>query len=83
MGEAERTREIDHNFDFFQRNLARILVEHEGQYALLNNGAFVGFFDKPGDAYREGETRFGDGLFSIQPVTREPLDLGFFSHAGR
>ena len=82
MDEAARRHEIDVNYDFFQRNLARVLVQHEGQYALLKSGGFEGFFDKPGEAYREGLAKFEDGLFSIQQVTREPLDLGFFSYAG-
>jgi hypothetical protein len=74
--------EVDANYDFLQRNLARLLPVREGQYALLRSRKSVGFFAKPGDAYREGLERFGDGIFSIQEVTGEPLDLGFFSYAG-
>ena len=82
MEEPQRRKEIDRNYDFLQRNLARLLPRHEGQYALLKDCRVEGFFDKPGEAYREGMVRFIDGLFSIQEVTREPLDLGFLSHAG-
>jgi hypothetical protein len=74
--------EVDANYDFLQRHLADYLPDREGQYALLRNRGLVGFFEKPGDAYREGLARFSDGLFSIQEITTEPLDLGFFSYAG-
>lgn len=75
-------QEIDANYDFLQRRLALLLPEHQGRYALLKDCAIVGFYDKPIQAYREALERFPDGLFSIQEVTAEPLDLGFFSHAG-
>lgn len=74
--------EVDANYDFLQRRLATFLRDHEGEYALLKSRELIGFFPKPGEAYREGLRRFHDGIFSIQEVTAEPLDLGFFSHAG-
>jgi len=40
----------------------------------------IDFFAKPGDANRAGVERFPDGIFSIQEVTDEPIDLGFWSH---
>jgi hypothetical protein len=80
--DTERKHEIDANYDFLQRTLALLLPSHEGQYALLKNCAVIDFFDKPGDAYRDGLSRFPDKVFSIQEITSEPLDLGFFSHAG-
>ena len=82
MTDARRRREIDDNYDYFQRQLARILPLHQGQYALLKSCRVEGYFDKPGEAYRAGVTRFDDGLFSIQEVTDKPLHLGFFSLAG-
>lgn len=77
-----RKQQIDANYDYLQRTLALLLPEHEGQYALMKDCAVVAFFDRPGDAYRAAMERFADQLFSIQEVTGEPLDLGFFSHAG-
>ncbi len=74
--------EVDANYDFLQRKLSTYLPDHEGEYALLKSRELVSFFTKPGDAYREGLRRFDDGIFSIQEVTAEPLDLGFFSYAG-
>ncbi len=73
--------EVDRNYDFFQRNLARYLADHEGQYALLKAQKLVGFYDGPGEAYRAGLAKFADELFSCQKVTDQVDDLGLFSVA--
>jgi len=79
--DVERRREeVDRNYDAFMRVLGSILDEHRDQLALMRDGEIVGYFDKPGDAYRAGLERFADGIFSIQEVTDEPIDLGFWSH---
>jgi len=80
MGSDRQHREVDQNYDAFQRALGSILSEHRNQFALMRNRAIIGFFDKPGQAYRDGKLRFSDGIFSIQEVTDEPIDLGFLSH---
>ncbi len=71
--------EVDRNYDFFQRNLARILADHSGQYALIKSAAIVEFHQGPGEAYRAGLTKFPDRIFSIQKVTEEMDDLGMMS----
>ena len=83
MNDSARRAEIDSNYDYLQRELARILPIHAGKYALIKSCRFEGFFDKPGDAYRAGRAQFDDGLFSIQEVTNEPLQLGFMSIVAR
>ena len=82
MSDPVQRREIDANYDFLQRQLATVLPERRGQYALIKSCRFEGFYDKPGEAYREALARFDDELFSIQEVTDQPLQLGFFSLAG-
>ncbi len=72
--------EVDQNYDAFQRMLGGWLSEHRGEYALMRSRQLVSFFDNPGDAYRAGTSRFEDGLFSIQEVTDEPIDLDLWSH---
>ena len=72
--------EVDQNFDAFQRIVGELLTEHRDRYALMRDAKIVEFFDTPGDAYREGMCRFDDEIFSIQEVTDQPIDLGFFSH---
>ena len=80
MDQARQRLEVDQNYDAFTRILASILDEHRDQYALMREGEIVGFFDKPGEANRAGVEMFDDGIFSIQEVTDEPIDLGFWSH---
>lgn len=81
--EMERQRlEVDRNYDAFVRILSEILPAHRDQLALMRDGKVVDFFEKPGEAYRSGLLRFPDGIFSIQEVTDEPIDLGFWSHVG-
>ncbi|RJF93703.1 hypothetical protein [Sphingomonas cavernae] len=82
MDRQAQAREVDANYDFFQRHLASILRNHRHQYVLIRNQRLIDYFDDVGDAYRAGLKRFADGIFSIQEVTDEPVDLGIFSHAG-
>ncbi|WP_439544987.1 hypothetical protein [Sandarakinorhabdus sp.] len=82
MDNDAQRREVDQNYDRFQRILGSILAEHEGQIALMRHGEIVGFFDHVRDALNCARSRFSDGIFSLQDVTREPIDLGIFSHAG-
>jgi hypothetical protein len=77
---TQQDAEVDQNYDAFQRLLGAWLPEHRGQYALMRSRQLVEFFDFPGDAFRAGTNRFEDGLFSIQEVTDEPIDLGLWSH---
>jgi hypothetical protein len=80
MDRARQQAEVDRNYDAFVRMLSTILPRHRDQLALMRDGEIVGYFDKPGDAYRTGLDRYSDGIFSIQEVTDEPIDLGFWSH---
>jgi hypothetical protein len=73
--------EVDHNYDFFQRNLSTFLSDHAGQYVLLKDRSVIDFYDGPGDAYRAGLEQYPDEIFSIQEVTDQPVDLGFMSLA--
>ena len=79
-GEA-LSREVDRNYDYFQRNIASYLPGERGRFALIRHRQIVGFYDDPGEAAREGSTRFPDEIFSIQEVTDAPIDLGLYSYA--
>jgi hypothetical protein len=80
MDRDAQRHEVDANYDYFVRALGTLLPEHVGQFALLKSRAIVDFFASPGDAYRYGLHAYGPQGFSIQEVTEEPIDLGFFSH---
>jgi hypothetical protein len=80
---ATRTKqeEVDRNFDFFQKQLPQLLPEHRGKFALIRDCKITSYYDTAQDAYTAGNQLFADGLFSIQRVTEEIGDLGFYSHA--
>lgn len=72
--------EIDRNFDAFRALLPDIIEAHRGQHALMKNKEVIGFFGTSWEAFCEGKKKFGDEPFSVQEVTDQPVDLGFFSH---
>jgi hypothetical protein len=80
MDMQRQNEEVDRNYDAFMRVLGDLLPDHRDEYALMRDGEIVAFFVKPGDAYREGISRYADEVFSLQEVTDEPIDLGFWSH---
>ncbi len=80
MDEA-RENEIDRNYVAFKAILNDILEEYCGKYALLKNQKIVSYHSTPGDAERTGSAKFKDGMYSVQLVSNEPIDLGFYSYA--
>lgn len=82
MDSARQKQEVDRNYDIFTRELRKLLPEHRDQLALMRDGAIIGFFATPREALRAASEQFSDGIFSVQEVTDEPIDLGFWSHVG-
>jgi hypothetical protein len=78
---AAKQSEIDSNLVFFQEKLPELLASHAGKYVLLRHREIVGIYDTALDAQVTGQKFYADGLFSVQRITDEPIDLGFFSHA--
>ena len=81
MDHAALSREVDQNYDFFQRHIATYLPGETGRYALLRHQTVIGFYDDTGEAEAEGAKRFKDNIFSIQEVSTAPIDLGLYSYA--
>lgn len=73
------TIEVDRNYDFFQRSMSRYLPKHYGEYALLRHCELIDFFANASEAEMHGEA-FGDGIYSIQLVDPEPVNLGLYSN---
>lgn len=73
--------EIEANLQFFRTKLPELLAGHRGRYALLRRQEVVGIYDTVRDAKMTGDRFFSDGLFSIQKIEDQPVDLGFYSHA--
>lgn len=82
MTSERQQREVDQNYDAFMAVLGSILVEHRNELALMRDREIVGYFKTPRELLVAASERFPDGIFSVQEVTDEPLDLGFWSHVG-
>jgi hypothetical protein len=73
--------EVKQNYEAFRLKLPEILGTHRGKFALMHGGEIVEFYDTAGDAYKVGLAKYSAGQFSIQEVTDQSVDLGFFNHA--
>ena len=82
MDAARQNAEVDRNYEAFEQMLPRILPLYRDQLALMRDRRIVGYFHTPREALRAASELFPDNIFSIQEVTDEPIDLGFWSHVG-
>lgn len=80
MDQELQRQQVDRNYDAFMRILSDILDDHRDQLALMKDGAITGFFATPRLALEAAAERYPDQIFSIQEVTDEAIDLGFWSH---
>lgn len=80
MDVARQRLEVDRNYDVVTRMLGTLLRDHRDQLALMRDGEVVGFYKTPREALEAASQKFADGIFSIQEVTDEQIDLGFWSH---
>lgn len=74
--------EVDLNFDAFCAMLPDLLQRAPGKYALLHRESLVELYDSSVAAFIEGARRFGDHMYSVQEVTQQSDNLGFYSYAG-
>jgi len=74
-------QEVDANFKAFQDLLPDLMQKEPNRWALMKSQQCVAFYDTLRDARTAGAAQFEDGLFSVQKVTEETIDLGWFSHA--
>lgn len=73
--------EVERNFEAISAQMDDLMPLHANKYALMRNGDIVEFYNCWEDAYKTGQHFFGDGSFSVQQVTKTPVDLGYYSHA--
>ena len=74
--------QVDRNYDAFIAQLPGLLARHGGEYALLHDGGIINFYESAPTALIAGIERFGSGQFSVQEVTAECDNLGFYSYGG-
>ena len=76
-----RQEEVDRNYDAFSKLLPEISAAHRDEFALMKNGEILGFHASAEEARVSADTLAADGLYSIQFVSLEPIDLGAYTHA--
>ncbi len=74
-------KEIDANFEAFQKVLPDLLPSEADRWALMRHGECVDFYDTLRDAETAGRAMYKDRMFSVQQVSTAVVDLGWFSHA--
>lgn len=77
----DRQKEVDQNFDAFSKQLPNLLKTQRNKFALMKNREICAFYTTVEDARATAESFFDDDLYSIQQVTDQSIDLGFFSRA--
>ena len=73
--------EVDKNYMFFKEHKDEIPQEESGKFALLRKEKFIGFYTTKEDALTAGNSQFEDGLFSVQKVSDDIVDLGLVGYA--
>ena len=74
-----KEKEITQNYEVFLEKLPSLIDRHRGKYALMHSREIVGIYDTVRDAVQTGEIMYKDGMYSVQEVTDEAVDLGFQS----
>lgn len=74
-------QQVDENYAAFRKLLPELLLTHAGKFAVMHDGAVVEFFDSLSDAARFGHLKYGGIDFSVQQVTSQAVNLGFYSYA--
>ncbi|HTQ13389.1 MAG TPA: hypothetical protein VMH86_05885 [Rhizomicrobium sp.] len=73
MSGSGSSSQVTQNYQAFVQQLPELLKTNPGQYALMNNGQIVRFFQSMSDAVQEGFAKYGAGNFSVQQVTDAPI----------
>ncbi len=77
---VERQAEVDLNFSKFKELLGSLSAS-SGKFALMRRGEVIQVYDTFSDALNTATTFYVDGLYSIQKITSQPIDLGYRSRA--
>ena len=81
MTSRTQQEEVDLNYEAFKALLPSLLESDQDRFALMHDGAVIACFDTSRDATQTGKQLFEGQCFSVQKVTSQAVDLGYFSHA--
>ncbi|MDE2914261.1 MAG: hypothetical protein OXL68_15195 [Paracoccaceae bacterium] len=82
MGSKTQQEEVDRNYEAFKKVLPELVKTDAKRFALMHDKEVVACFDTSRDALQAGQKLFEGQHFSIQEITMQAVDLGYFSHAG-
>ena len=83
MADAEKKiAEVRKNFTAFKKLLPSIDPRHSGKFAVLRKEEIIDYFDSMPDAAKYADALYEDGLYSIQEINAQVIDLGIFSRVG-
>ncbi len=74
--------QVEHNYRVFEGLLPKLLQSRPGQFALMHDGQIVDYYESAVLAVIAGASRFGHSQYSVQEITGQAEDLGFYSYAG-
>jgi hypothetical protein len=74
--------QVDSNFDAFRSLLPELMRSAPGKFVLMHNGVVIEAHDTSVGAFLAGLDQFGDGEYSVQEVSDQPENLGFYSYVG-
>ncbi len=75
----DRIAEIDRNYEAFLEILPELMESNPGRFAVMSGKRLVDVYDTSQAAFIAGTADCGEGRFSVQEITAEPLSLGWFS----
>ena len=78
---ARLQQEVDSNYAAFRK--LSFPESDKGKIALLKDGNVVEIMNNRSDARKMARRIFEDGIYSIQEIGAQPVDLGYFSYALR
>ena len=74
-----RLKEIRENFSYLEG--LSIDSEHHGKYAVLRAQKIVNMYASIVEAELAARKAFADGIYSIQQIAQQPVNLGYYSYA--
>ena len=81
MKNEEKIKQVNENYEYFKEHLDEIYNNNKNKFVLIKDQQFVSYFDSQEDALEAGNLTYKDGLFSVQKVTKDILQLGYNAYA--
>ena len=81
MGKEKLSNQVTDNYEEFKKLLPSIINMHRNKFALMRDGEVKNYYITLEDAVSTAHVFYPDERYSIQKVSNEVVDLGFFSRA--